>query len=121
MPVAREPRRFIKAATAMIDISDGLMLDLSRLCRESNVGAVVYAEKVPLSDELQEASAYLGLSALDLAFGGGEDYELLFTAPADKKIDAYCIGEITDSGIFVIDRKGRKKKAAIKGYQHFKN
>jgi thiamine-monophosphate kinase len=121
MPVAREPRRFIKSATAMIDISDGLLIDLSRLCRESRVGALLYAEKVPVSDALLKASRYLGISSLDLALGGGEDYELLFTAPADKKVDAYCIGEIIDTGIFIIDRNGHKKKASIKGYQHFKN
>ena len=105
----------------MIDISDGLLIDLSRLCRESNVGALLYEEKVPLSEALLKASRCLGIPSLDLALGGGEDYELLFTAPADKKVDAYCIGEIIDAGIFIIDRDGHKKKASIKGYQHFKN
>ena len=104
----------------MIDISDGLMIDLSRLCKESNVGALVYADKIPLSNELQKASEYLGVSPLDFAFGGGEDYELLFTAPADKKINAYCIGEVIKTGIFLIDEKGHKSIAPIKGYQHFK-
>ena len=120
MPVARNPRLFIKAATAMIDISDGLGIDLSRLCKESKVGALVYADKIPLSNELQKASAYLGLSPLDLAFGGGEDYELLFTAPAKEKANAYCIGEVIKTGMFFIDEKGHKTKASIKGYQHFK-
>jgi len=120
MPVARNSRRFLKSATAMIDISDGLMIDLSRLCKESNVGALVYADKIPLSNELLKASEYLGLSPLDLAFGGGEDYELLFTAPAGKKMNAYCIGEVINAGVFLIDEKGHKRKASIKGYQHFK-
>lgn len=120
MPVARDPQRFLKAATAMIDISDGLMLDISRLCRESNVGALVYAEKIPLSNELKKVSEYLGLSPFDLACGGGEDYELLFTAPAGKKVNAYCIGEVIKTGVFLIDEKGHKRKASIKGYQHFK-
>jgi thiamine-monophosphate kinase len=120
MPVARNSRCFLKSATAMIDISDGLMIDLSRLCKESNVGALVYADKIPLSNELLKASEYLGLSPLDLAFGGGEDYELLFTAPTGKKINAYCIGEVINTGVFLIDEKGHKRKASIKGYQHFK-
>ncbi|MFZ2196966.1 MAG: thiamine-phosphate kinase [Thermodesulfovibrionales bacterium] len=120
MPVARNSRQFLKSATAMIDVSDGLMIDLSRLCKESNVGALVYTEKIPLSNELLKVSEYLGLSPFDLAFGGGEDYELLFTAPASKKVNAYCIGEVIDTGIFVVDKKGRKRKASIKGYQHFK-
>jgi len=42
---------------------------------------------------------------LDLAFGGGEDYELLFTAPAGKKVNAYCIGGIIKTGIFLTDEK----------------
>ena len=120
MPAARNSRRFLKSATAMIDISDGLMIDLSRLCRESNVGALLYSDKIPLSNALLKASEYFGLSPLDFALGGGEDYELLFTAPANKKINAYCIGEITGSGLFLIDEKGHKKKAILKGYQHFK-
>jgi len=120
MPVARNSRRFLKAATAMIDISDGLMIDLSRLCKESNVGALVYTDKIPLSNELQKASEYLGLSPLDLACGGGEDYELLLTAPANKKVNAYCIGEVIKTGVFFMDEKGHKRKASIKGYQHFK-
>ena len=120
MPVARNSRRFLKSATAMIDISDGLMIDLSRICKASNVGALVYADKIPLSGELEKASEYLGVSPLDLACGGGEDYELLFTAPASKKINACCIGEVIKTGIFFIDEKGHKRKASLKGYQHFK-
>ena len=120
MPVARDSHRFKKAATAMIDISDGLMIDLSRLCKESKVGALVYANKIPLSNELKKAAGYLGLSPLALALGGGEDYELLFTAPATKKVNAYCIGEVVRTGIFLVDERGHKRKASIEGYQHFK-
>ncbi len=120
MPVARAPQRFIKTATAMIDISDGLLIDLSRLCKESNVGALVYEGSIPVSDELKKTAGYLGFSPQDLVFGGGEDYELLFTSPANKKVDAYCIGEVIKTGVFLVDEKGHKKKASIKGYQHFK-
>jgi thiamine-monophosphate kinase len=120
MPTARDPHGFKKKASAMIDISDGLMIDLSRLCMESKVGALVYADKIPLSDELKKAARYLGLSPLDLALGGGEDYELLFTAPAGKNVKGYCIGEIIRTGLFLVDEKGQKRIAPIKGYQHFK-
>jgi thiamine-monophosphate kinase len=121
MPVARDSRRFAEKASSMIDISDGLLLDLSRLCRESNVGAVVYEESIPLSKELLSAAVHLGLSPLDLAYGGGEDYELLFTVPANKKVNACCIGEITERGIFLKDKNGKKRRAPVRGYQHFKD
>lgn len=119
MPRAVRPDRFVRKATSMIDISDGLLIDLSRLCRESKVGAVIYAERIPISDELKKAAAYLGTRADELAMGGGEDYELLFTAREDKKIIAFCIGEIVSSGMKIIDDRGNKHNVAAKGYQHF--
>ncbi|MDP2156627.1 MAG: thiamine-phosphate kinase, partial [Nitrospirota bacterium] len=119
MPLARNPKRISGIATAMIDISDGLLLDLSRLCKESGVGARIRAMDVPVSKELKSASASLGISALDLALSGGEDYELLFTASAKAKVEAFCIGEITRSGISVVDDKGKKIKVSAGGYQHF--
>lgn len=119
MPLARDPERFSRRATAMMDISDGLFIDLSRLCKESGVGARIYLDKIPMSEELIKASGYLGLSPLDLAVGGGEDYELLFTAPPGAKIKALCIGEITARQLRVIDHEGKNKKMNIRGYSHF--
>lgn len=119
MPLARDPHPFVNAATAMIDISDGLLIDLSRLCRESSVGARVYTARVPVSDELQQAADSLGVSPHEFAFGGGEDYELLFTAPADRRVKAHCIGEIIQHGLLLVDEAGHSKQASAKGYQHF--
>lgn len=119
MPRAKRPDRFLKKATAMMDISDGLFIDLSRLCRESGVGAKVFEEKIPISDELKNASAFLGVSSVDLATSGGEDYELLFTAPRNEKVSAICIGEITKKGLSIVDSKGNTKQITAKGYQHF--
>jgi thiamine-monophosphate kinase len=119
MPRPKRPGRFLKSATAMMDISDGLFIDLSRLCRESGVGAKLYLEKIPVSDELKNASAFLGVSATDLATAGGEDYELLFTAPRREKVRAICIGEITKRGLRIVDTKGNAKKILAKGYRHF--
>jgi thiamine-monophosphate kinase len=103
----------------MIDVSDGLLIDLGRLCRESGVGARVRIPDIPLSDALKQAASVLGLSAIGLALSGGEDYELLFTASPKRKIDANCIGEIARSGIVVMDDAGRSIKIAKRGYQHF--
>jgi thiamine-monophosphate kinase len=119
MPVAVKPDRFIRHATAMMDISDGLVMDLSRICSDSRVGAKIYTERLPLSRELVKASEYLKKDPIDLALGGGEDYELLFTSASKTISGAYCIGEITRSGMRVMQKDGRQKKISHKGYQHF--
>ena len=119
MPLARDSSTVRTHATAMIDVSDGLLIDLGRLCRESGVGGRVRIQDIPLSDELKQAASVLGLSAVGLALSGGEDYELLFTAAPGQQIDAICIGEITRSGIMVLDDAGRRINITKKGYQHF--
>jgi thiamine-monophosphate kinase len=70
-----------RLATSMIDLSDGLSTDLIRLCRASGVGALISADDLPC---VKQADARRGQarfpSAIELAFNGGDDYELLFTA-----------------------------------------
>lgn len=119
MPEARAPKQFARYATSMIDLSDGLFIDLSRLCDESNVGARIYIEWIPVSCQMRKVSSALGLDIFKLATSGGEDYELLFTAPADKKINATCIGEVTKSDRVVVDKSGRGMAFLQEGYQHF--
>ena len=119
MPEAVRPDRFVKKATAMIDISDGLLIDLKRVCRESRVGARIYEERIPVSEGLGRASAYLNVRPLDLAMAGGEDYELLFTAPKGARVDAFCIGEVAAPGMKLIDRSGKSRDIPVRGYQHF--
>jgi thiamine-monophosphate kinase len=119
MPVARDPKNFVRNATSMIDISDGLLIDLSRLCDESKVGARIYAKNIPLSFELKKVASYLGVPPMKLALSGGEDYELLFTAPAKKKIKAIYIGDVVESKRVIIDILGNKKTFSAEGYQHF--
>ena len=114
-------------ATAMIDLSDGLLLDLKRLCSESSTGAVVSAPALPLSGELRGRA---GATALALA--GGEDYELLFTArPADgpkvKRLAARLglamtpVGEVAppEEGITVTGEDGAPLKITQEGFTHF--
>jgi len=64
-------------ATAMIDVSDGLAKDLSRLCKESGVGALVRLEEVPVAGALLELDKVMPIDPLLLALEGGEDFELL--------------------------------------------
>lgn len=74
-------------ATAMIDISDGVLIDLGRLCSESSTGAVVESARLRRSKELARYGKEAGeRAALKLALTGGEDYELLFTSPPDASV-----------------------------------
>lgn len=118
-------------ATAMMDISDGLIVDLERLLERSGVGAVLHAERVPVSEA---ARALKGdRSPLDHALGDGEDYELLFAVPADRSggfeaawkgrfgLSCCAVGEITsETGrLDILDRAGRLLKPGQAGYEHF--
>ena len=110
-----------------IDISDGLISDLTHICKASRVGAVINADRLPITPEV---SAAFGKKALATALSGGEDYELLFTGlpEAIKNVmkKAACpvtiIGEITsgrDGKIKVVDEAGKPLKLSEKGWEHF--
>jgi len=71
-------------ATASMDVSDGLVGDLAHICARSKVRAVIDAERVPLSDAAGRAIAR-DASLLETAMTGGDDYELLFTAPSSRR------------------------------------
>jgi len=119
MPVARNPKKILPFATSMIDISDGLLIDLSRLCDESRVGARIYEKNIPMSFEIKETASYFGIHPLVLALSGGEDYELLFTAPAGNNVKAIYIGDVIKSGTLIVDHSGKEKTFSAEGYQHF--
>ena len=109
---------------AMIDISDGLSSDLNRICSQSKVGAVIEAERIPISDEAKR-----GKEPLRAALNDGEDFELLFTLCKedcktliqqwDEAIPITQIGEITDSGKMQIKMtNGQISDLEPKGYDH---
>jgi thiamine-monophosphate kinase len=110
-----------RLASAMIDLSDGLSTDLSHLCEESGAGAELWAEAIPL--------ARIGKRKVDfqLALNGGEDYELLFTAPGGKHVPPRIAGiRVTRIGViargqrmFLMDDK-KKKLLKPSGWEHFR-
>ncbi|MBI4682417.1 MAG: thiamine-phosphate kinase [Nitrospirae bacterium] len=106
--------------TSMIDVSDGLLADLSHICDESKVGAIIYKENIPLSEELRSISNSMGQDPVQYALKGGEDYALLYTARPTYKTNDYKIGEIIKEGRYIIDSKGKKTLFKPEGYEHFK-
>jgi len=81
---------------AMMDISDGLALDLGKMCEASGVGARVMAARLPLGEPLARAADALGADPASLAASGGEDYELLIAAsPEDAETLARTVEEAT--------------------------
>jgi thiamine-monophosphate kinase len=116
-------------ATAAMDVSDGLVGDLGHICCASAVGAVVDATKIPLSPAAEAAIA-TGAS-IARVLSGGDDYELLFTAPvsvsgklaelsASLGLRLTPIGQIIEgSGVTVIGADGRPLDLAKSGYKHF--
>ncbi|MBT9137589.1 MAG: Thiamine-monophosphate kinase [Syntrophomonadaceae bacterium] len=87
LPLINEGREIIKKfkPTSMIDISDGLSSDIMHICEASRVGAKIYEEAIPISDETRITAKKIGKAPLKLALEGGEDYQLLFTAAAIKE------------------------------------
>ncbi len=122
--------RLIGVAHAMLDISDGLIGDLNHLCAVSGVAAVLEAASVPLSPAVRAALAS-DRALLAPVLGGGDDYELVFTAPRAAEpalaglatalaLPITTIGRIeAGSGVRVIDETGRDIALAASGYQHF--
>jgi len=129
VPRITEGQRLVgQGVKAAIDISDGLVADLTHVCRASRVGARVEAERLPIHPAVK---ANFGDRSLGLALGGGEDYELLFTAGAGTmakvKEVASCpvtvIGEVVadkESRVIVVDANGHPVPTDKAGWEHFK-
>lgn len=123
---AEEGTIIAKYANAMIDVSDGLAPEVKHICEESNLGAEIYFEKIPLSKTTIGSAKKLSSDAHDFALYGGEDFELVFTI--DKKnidkikkefSDFTVVGKMLDkkNGINIL--KNNKKLDLGKGFDHF--
>ena len=112
----------------MIDLSDGLSSDLLHICKQSEVGCVLYEDKLPLNDEAKEFAYKLQLDPTACALSGGEDYELLFTVDQKdfEKVKANpsisIIGYITEAsaGKKLITRGGNTHDLVAQGWNHMK-
>ena len=130
-----EPRtglglRLCGIANAMLDVSDGLLADLGHICEASNVGAELALAALPMSPPARRLAAANADLAVQLATGG-DDYELLFTAPAQASptilsLAAELAVPITEIGKIVSGSRARLLSAGGKeirveaaGYRHF--
>ncbi len=122
-----------KIASAMIDVSDGLLSDTLHLMEESKVGARIWEDHIPLSDSYRRWIRTYSKDPYQFALSGGEDYELLFTALPEKRatilslahslnIPITRVGEILPKkeGVQLIGRGGEKISPNRTGFDHFK-
>ncbi len=104
--------------SSMMDLSDGLSIDLSRLCQQSRVGARIVLTQAPKGARIP----------MDLALHGGEDFELLFTVPprnarrlpaAFEGVRLTCIGQIEKGKALKVEEDGCLSKLPVRGFEHF--
>ena len=119
-------------ASSAMDLSDGLSGDLNHLCRHSKVGALIYSERIPISQHMNKYATRIGADPFHWALHGGEDYELLFTIPPQWRYELETISKkrrtpITQIGLIQPKRfgirieqsNGKQDKLIPSSYDHF--
>jgi len=111
---------------AVIDVSDGVAPEILHLCKKSKVGARVFIEKIPISKSTISDAKKIGKKPFELALYGGEDFELIFTAPKNnleklKDLDCKAIGEIVSKKDGIKFFKNGKLVRLRRGFEHFRN
>ncbi len=112
--------------TAMMDISDGLSSEILHLCTQSNLGCVLYEEKLPVAEATRKAAFKFEIDPTACALSGGEDYELVFTISQDdhEKLvlneEISVVGYMTDpgQGAQIITKGGGKHLVTAQGWNH---
>lgn len=115
--------------TSMIDVSDGLSSEILHICKQSELGCVLYEDKIPVYEDARQFAYKLELDPTACALSGGEDYELLFTISQDdyEKIklndQVSVIGYMTtpDEGKHIITKGGNKHELVAQGWNHMKS
>lgn len=134
-PHLREGRFLAQAGGvhAAIDVSDGLGSDLGHILRKSGVGARIYENRIPVTEQLKGFCERFGFHPADFAVSGGEDYVLLGTMSPDRaeataqqfldrfKRPLFWIGDITEGEGMLLERSdGREELIRSSSWEHFK-
>ncbi len=114
--------------SSMIDISDGLSSEILHLCKQSNLGCVLYEEKIPVHEEMKKAAFKFEIDPTACALSGGEDYELLFTisqSDYDKLVlneEISVLGYMAEAelGAHIITKGGSKHPITAQGWNHMR-
>ncbi len=112
--------------TSMMDISDGLSSEILHICKDSNLGCVLYEEKIPVHEDMKKAAFKFEIDPTACALSGGEDYELLFTIAQndyDKLVlneQISVVGYMTEleQGAHIITKGGGKHAITAQGWNH---
>lgn len=131
LPLVELGRRLRSIASSAIDVSDGLLADLGHILERSGVGAEVWLEKLPRSRALAECTD--AALARECLLGGGDDYELIFTASQERRaailtlaaevgLSLTRIGHIVAGApiVAVLDEAGRPVSTGPGGFDHFR-
>jgi thiamine-monophosphate kinase len=115
-------QRLLGHATAAADVSDGLVTDLSHICTASGVGGRLRVDLVPTLLGFEDAARALGRDPARIALSGGEDFQLVFTAPVSGTTDelATLVGEVTaEAGVVCVGEDGVPLDGDFAGFDHF--
>ena len=127
MDIIHELRDLQVVPTSMMDISDGLASELFHICKASNVGVLIYEDKLPIDKQTYDTAVEFGMDPITCVLNGGEDYELLFTIrqedfhKLEKHPDVHFIGHVTPAseGKFLVTKSGTAVELKAQGWKHF--
>lgn len=113
--------------TAMIDISDGLASEIMHICKDSGIGCNIYEDRIPIDYQTYKMAEELNMNATVCALSGGEDYELLFTAPLECHEQVSALPGISiightckaSEGCYMTTRDGNRFELKAQGWTNF--
>jgi thiamine-monophosphate kinase len=129
IPQVREGQILSRYAQAMIDVSDGLVMDLKRILKASGTGAILEYDKIPVSPEFKQTCLDYGIDEMETVLAGGEDYVLLFTITPEKELELrkgdlyyYLVGRVNlQKDKLDVTNRGLPVRLKNNGYDHFKH